>query len=115
MAKVIINVKGFTHKDVEIPVGVPIEADAVLSRLADKKERRDGVVAVVWAEETPIASSPVAEVSIPPVISEIVVPDATASEPDRKEIMAKLKEKGIKFFAGAKTEDLLAKLKEAGE
>lgn len=33
----------------------------------------------------------------------------------RKATIMSLKEKNIKFFAGAKTEELLAKLKEAGE
>lgn len=117
-----IHVSGLTIGDKEYPKGVPVEANEVLERMAVNKERREGIVAVTFVDahpeapktEAPKEGSPDPEV---PLYREGTPPsnESASSEPDRKVIMATLKAKGVKFFAGAKTEDLLAKLKEAGE
>ena len=50
MKKVIVQISGLTFKE-ELPKGIPIEATDILAEMADTKAMRDGVVAVIWAEE----------------------------------------------------------------
>ena len=95
---------------------------------AENKDRNGGVVICEFvgkeaakAEETALEAAKLIadEEQAAKDAEEAANPDKAVAvtegdvEPDRKAIIEKLKEKGITFFAGAKTEVLLEKLKEA--
>lgn len=80
---------------------------------AERGDKKSGMAICQFVSDVPI--DPSFDLEAPSYREGAPSNESASGEMDRKAVMAKLKEKGIKFFAGAKTDDLLAKLKEAGE